>query len=145
MRVREGWREDQERSEATTAQFTVLNIITLNSSLRSSLFLLTPADFKELDERVSWAGKLKPGGRYFFQRDAVLGSSLVAFVVGGSFSPENNSAGGFKVLGAHTDSPNLRIKPRSERKAGGCLQLDVETYGGGEIRKAGRMAFNCHN
>jgi aspartyl aminopeptidase len=56
---------------------------------------------------------------------------VVAFVVGGKFDPSSEKSGGFKVLGAHTDSPNLRVKPRSARSASGCLQLDVETYGGG--------------
>ena len=44
------------------------------------------------------------------QRDPVLGSSVVAFVVGGKFDPSSSTSGGFKVLGAHTDSPNLRVK-----------------------------------
>ncbi|GMI45097.1 hypothetical protein TrCOL_g10291 [Triparma columacea] len=87
--------------------------------------------FEELDERHCWKDKIKAGGRYFFQRDPVLGSSVVAFVVGGKFDPSSEKSGGFKVLGAHTDSPNLRVKPRSARSASGCLQLDVETYGGG--------------
>src|SRR6185436_4341191 len=37
---------------------------------------------------------------------------------------------GFRVVGAHTDSPNLRIKPRPNTGAAGFRQLGVEVYGG---------------
>ena len=38
---------------------------------------------------------------------------------------------GFKVLGAHTDSPNLKLKPNSKKTSSGMIQLNVECYGGG--------------
>ena len=54
------------------------------------------------------------------------GGSLVAFQVG-SESPVD---GGFRIVGAHTDSPNLRLKPRADTCAQGYRQLAVEPYGG---------------
>lgn len=54
------------------------------------------------------------------------GGSLAAFHIGRS-SP---SEAGFHLVGAHTDSPNLRIKPNPELEKSGYQQLGVEPYGG---------------
>ena len=54
------------------------------------------------------------------------GSTLVALEIG-AVPP---SEGGFRLVGAHTDSPNLRVKPRGEAGAQGVRQIAVEPYGG---------------
>ena len=73
--------------------------------------------------------KLVPGGKYYYH---VHQSALVAFVVGRQASATNPI--GFHMIGGHTDSPNLKLKPNSKKPASGngtCRTLGVQTYGGG--------------
>ncbi len=42
----------------------------------------------------------------------------------------HTGATGVRIVGAHTDSPNLRIKPRPDIESSGCRQVGVEVYGG---------------
>ena len=86
---------------------------------------LKAAGFQELQEDdPTWIGEVSPGGKYFYTRNR---STLVAFTVGTDFVAGN----GFNVVGAHTDSPVLKLKPSSKKTAHGYQQLNVEAYGGG--------------
>ncbi|KAL9419276.1 hypothetical protein AB3S75_037102 [Citrus x aurantiifolia] len=84
--------------------------------------LLIDAGFELLNENDEW--ELKPGGRYFFTRNM---SCLVAFAVGQKYSVGN----GFHIIAAHTDSPCLKLKPKSASSKSGYLMVNVQTYGGG--------------
>ncbi|MCK6575401.1 M18 family aminopeptidase [Myxococcota bacterium] len=65
----------------------------------------------------------EPGAaRYCVRGDG----SLIAWR-GGAVAP---AEGGFRLVGAHTDSPNLRLKPRPARAKEGYLLYDVDVYGG---------------
>ncbi len=77
--------------------------------------------FSELDERDVW--KIEPGGKHYVIKG---GGTLVAFVAG-TGAPEET---GFLLIGAHTDSPNLRVKPVADITAAGHRQVAVEVYGG---------------
>lgn len=97
-------------------------------AVQTSINLLKEAGFQQLSDDTD----LCPGGKYYFTKNK---SSLIAFSIGKKFDPRSEGAGsggGFKIIGAHTDSPNLKIKPYSKRKlAQGYVQLAVECYGGG--------------
>ena len=82
---------------------------------------LASFNFKKLDETLSWS--LESGGRYYVVRDE---SSVIIFVLGQKPLVET----GFKMIGAHTDSPGLRIKPNAATGVDGLLRLGVEIYGG---------------
>ncbi|ROT36019.1 aminopeptidase I zinc metalloprotease [Sodiomyces alkalinus F11] len=85
---------------------------------------LEKAGFSKIKERDPWASILRPGGKYYLTRN---GSSIVAFAIGKKWRPGSPVA----MVGAHTDSPCLRIKPVSKKGNAGFLQVGVETYGGG--------------
>jgi len=95
-------------------------------AVQTSINLLKEAGFTELDE-TGGAIDVCPGGKYYYSRNK---SSLVAFAIGEKFKP---GSGGFKIIGGHTDSPNLRVKPRSKRseKTAKSIQIGAECYGGG--------------
>jgi aspartyl aminopeptidase len=85
----------------------------------SAVSRLSAARFRPLGERDAW-DDLAPG-RYYVVHE---GSTLVAFIV-----PKKHVTG-FRIIGAHTDSPNLRLKPRAPYTKEGYRQLGVEVYGG---------------
>ncbi len=82
---------------------------------------LDAAGFQLLDERDEWA--LEQGKGYYAIRN---GSSIVAFRTG--INDVVNS--GIRMVGAHTDSPCLKVKPNPELRRKGYFQLGVEVYGG---------------
>jgi len=83
--------------------------------------ILNECGFVQLDESEAWT--LEAGKEYFVERDS---SAVVAFRVGNKPAAE----AGFKLVGAHTDSPGLKLKTDSERIVNGCAQVGVEVYGG---------------
>jgi aspartyl aminopeptidase len=101
---------------------------------------LAAYQFVKLDETVKW--ELQSGGRYYVTRDD---SSIIIFVQGQKPLVET----GFKMIGAHTDSPGLRIKPNAASGTDSLLRLGVEVYGGPiiatftdrDLSLAGRISY----
>ncbi len=102
---------------------------------------LQAAGFERLSETVSW--QLKPEGRYFLTRNA---SSIIAFQ---GMDIDNLAAQGLRIVGAHTDSPCLKVKPNADNKRHQCTQIGVEVYGGAllnpwfdrDLSLAGRVTY----
>lgn len=104
---------------------------------------LLAAGFEQLFEGESW--QLQAGKRYLVTRND---SSIIAFVYGNSPLLET----GIRMIGAHTDSPCLKVKPRAELNRRGYFQLGVEVYGGAllapwydrDLSMAGRVSYRDH-
>jgi aspartyl aminopeptidase len=77
--------------------------------------------FTRLQEEERW--KLEAGGAYYVVRG---GASIIAFKLGQKSLAET----GFRMIGAHTDSPGLRLKTHAAHASDGLVRLGVEIYGG---------------
>lgn len=100
--------------------------------------ILIKQRFVELNEGEKWLPER--GKRYFVIRDG----ALIAFTLGQSSSLSN----GFRIIGAHTDSPCLQIKPNLRSSREPYLLAGIEKYGGAllntwfdrELSLAGRVS-----
>ena len=98
--------------------------------------MLENAGFIKLDERQKWS--LKKGEKYFVTRND---SSLIAFTY--------PHAKDYVMVGTHTDSPNLKLKPNPVIKEHGVVRFGVESYGGllltpwfdRDLSLAGRISY----
>lgn len=84
---------------------------------------LDGAGFRRVDEGAAWDGI---PDRAYVRR----GGSIAAWALPAGVAPADLAERGFRVLGAHTDSPNLRVKPRPDSGRAGFRQVGVEVYGG---------------
>lgn len=114
-------------------------------AVKSVKNMLQKEGFKELKEEEKW--HIKKEGRYFVTKND---SAVIAFVVGKG-EPEEY---GFKLIGAHTDSPSFRIKPSPEMVSEGVyIKLNTEVYGGPilstwfdrPLSVAGRVTLRSNN
>ncbi|MGD6744540.1 M18 family aminopeptidase [Streptomyces sp. BH106] len=80
---------------------------------------LEKAGFQQVAETDAWDGT--SGGKF-----VTRGGAVIAWYVpegAGAHTP-------FRIVGAHTDSPNLRVKPQPDMASNGWRQVAVEIYGG---------------
>lgn len=89
-------------------------------AIEATIQRLVSKGFSRIAEEDSWSA-LQPNKSYFFTRNA---SALIAFRL-----PAVSNR--FVIIGAHSDSPCLKLKPKSYRSKEGCILVGVECYGGG--------------
>ena len=110
---------------------------------------LDEAGFTGLDELQPWdsaaavegSGAAGSTGKFYVVRDG----ALIAWVTPSGAGPTT----GFNILGAHTDSPSFKLKPKPTTGKFGWLQAGVEVYGGPllnswldrELQLAGRLVM----
>jgi aspartyl aminopeptidase len=90
-------------------------------AVQNMISILRENGFAELKEADNWS--LLPGQNYYVTRN---GSSIIAFRT----SANDIVKTGVRMVGAHTDSPCLKVKPNPEVTQKGYLQLGAEVYGG---------------
>ena len=88
-------------------------------AVASAAARLEKAGFQAVEETASWEGT--PGRRYL-----IRGGALIAWYIPEGATP----ATPFRIVGTHTDSPNLRVKPIPDTGGHGWRQIAVEIYGG---------------
>ena len=104
---------------------------------------LDAAGFTALSETAPW-DELSPG-RWYTVRDG----ALIAWVTPSGAAPGT----GYRILGAHTDSPGFKLKPRPTTVTHRWYQAGVEVYGGAllnswldrDLRFAGRLVVRGEN
>jgi len=91
-------------------------------AVENAATLLKKNHFQELKDTEPWS--LKTGGKYYTTKN---GSCLIAFTIG-SASPDQS---GFRIIGAHTDSPAFKIKSGPCTVTNdGYVKVNIEPYGG---------------
>ncbi|MDD5201676.1 MAG: M18 family aminopeptidase [Sulfurimonas sp.] len=103
---------------------------------RNMAMMFENAGFSRLYELQTW--ELEKGKRYYVTRND---SSIIAFTYPG--------AKNYTMVGAHTDSPNLKLKPNAVIKEHGVVKFGVEPYGGillspwfdRDLSLAGRISY----
>lgn len=81
---------------------------------------LRAVGFTELHETDQWDSAVAFNNHYVVRDGAVI-----AWAGGAS-----TTGSGYRILGAHTDSPSLKVKPHSSLASFGWNQIGVEIYGG---------------
>ena len=109
-------------------------------AVEQMIYKLECAGYQRLYESDAWQLQKQQG--YFVLRND---SSIIAF----KLAEEDVAETGIQIVGAHTDSPCLKVKPQPEIVSKGYLQLGVEVYGGAllnpwfdrDLSLAGRLSY----
>lgn len=135
---------DRPSAEAREAALDLAAFVTASPSsfhaAREAARRLTEAGFTQLEEHEDWSAEDVTGNRYVLRDGAIIAWS----------APSTASAvTPWRIVGSHTDSPALKLKPNPQLGSEGLSQVSVEIYGGPllnswldrELRLAGQLAL----
>ena len=99
---------------------------------------LEQAGFRRLDEDREWPAPDSPERGLHY---VIRGGSIIAW--------DSGDGDTFRIVGGHTDSPNLRVKQRPDRSSAGLAMVALEPYGGAwlnswldrDLGLSGRLAY----
>lgn len=86
-------------------------------AVKESITMLKEAGFEEIFPDEKW--NLEKSKGYYID----YGSAIMAFKI-------YTEDGGYHIIGSHTDSPSIMIKPNAVIKENGYVKLNSEIYGG---------------
>ena len=113
---------EQSQKFANQAVETLKTSVSPYNFVETAKKLLKSNSFTQIYEGDQW--NLTPGSKYFYTRN---NSAIIAFSIGKKYDPLKSC---FKIIGAHTDSPSLRIAPNSYNPSHGIERYNIQVYGG---------------
>ncbi|ALG83651.1 M18 family aminopeptidase [Gordonia phthalatica] len=107
--------------------------------------ILDDAGYTRLSETDAWADSAADLGRHY----VVRGGSIIAWNAEGRGASPLPPRPRFRIVGGHTDSPNLRVKQNPDRTSVGLATVALEPYGGAwlnswldrDLGLSGRLAY----
>ncbi len=128
MKNASGWKSIKEKEAKKVFTFCdeyrrfLSEVKTEREAHDNLLGLATQHGFRDLADAIAAEKRLQPGDRFYLSS---AGKTLILGIVG-----SEPITSGLRIIGGHTDSPRLDLKPRPLFEDGGMALLDTHYYGG---------------
>lgn len=128
MQTRSGWLDLSKKETKQLERFCdeyrsfISCVKTEREASEAGIDLASQHNFTNLEASIAKGDKLQPGDRFYH---SAAGKTLILGIVG-----KKPITDGMRLIGGHTDSPRLDLKPRPLYEDGGMALLDTHYYGG---------------